>query len=120
MTEGKDPKTGRFLPGNSGFNGRPKGSRNKLGEAFIEDFYNDWMEHGKDVIAAVRRDRPQDILRAAVQLMPTELKITKEDNLSDAELDRRISERANALGIVFREAGIIGASSGETAPDSTH
>jgi hypothetical protein len=31
----RDPKTGRFQPGNSGFGGRPKGSRNKLTEQFI-------------------------------------------------------------------------------------
>ena len=26
--------------------GRPKGSRNKLAEAFIADVYADWLEHG--------------------------------------------------------------------------
>ncbi len=27
---------GRFIPGNNGGNGRPKGARNKLGEDFLE------------------------------------------------------------------------------------
>jgi hypothetical protein len=31
---------GRFLTGNSG-GGRPKGSRNQLGEAFVADLYAD-------------------------------------------------------------------------------
>jgi hypothetical protein len=31
----RDPDTGQFLVGHSGIGGRPKGSRNKLGEAFL-------------------------------------------------------------------------------------
>jgi len=41
----KDPKPGRFLTGNSG-GGRPKGSRNKLGEQFLEALVQDFTEHG--------------------------------------------------------------------------
>jgi hypothetical protein len=37
--------------------GRPKGSRNKLGEAFVNDLYNDYLQHGPEVIAAVRETR---------------------------------------------------------------
>jgi hypothetical protein len=32
--------------------GRPRGSRNKLGEVFITQLYTDWLEHGEAVIAA--------------------------------------------------------------------
>ncbi len=45
---------GRFLPGNNGGTGRPKGSRNKLGEAFIDDLYQDWQANGAETIACVR------------------------------------------------------------------
>ncbi len=41
---------GRFLSGNSG-GGRPKGSRNQLGEAFIADLYADWQANGAETIA---------------------------------------------------------------------
>jgi hypothetical protein len=40
----KDPKTGRFLPGNSGFGGRPKGSRNKINQLFLRDLQALWNE----------------------------------------------------------------------------
>lgn len=33
----RDPKTGRFLQGTTGLPGRPKGARNKLAEAMIDD-----------------------------------------------------------------------------------
>jgi hypothetical protein len=39
VTSQKDPNTGRFLPGNSGFGGRPKGARSKLTTEFFDDFY---------------------------------------------------------------------------------
>lgn len=40
----RDPETGRFLTGNGG-GGRPKGSRNKLGEQFLEALAQDFAEY---------------------------------------------------------------------------
>ena len=48
---------GRFLTGNSGGPGRPKGSRNKLGEEFVSAMYADFLEHG---VAAIERMREED------------------------------------------------------------
>jgi hypothetical protein len=38
-------------PFKSGNPGRPKGSRNKLGEAFLDALHADWQEHGTEAIA---------------------------------------------------------------------
>jgi hypothetical protein len=54
MIEMRDKKTGRILRGNTGLPGRPKGARNKLAEAFINDLYQDWKEHGVQVIQEAR------------------------------------------------------------------
>jgi hypothetical protein len=43
----KDPNTGRFLPGNSGFGGRRKGSRNTLNEMFLRDLQEAWRKRAK-------------------------------------------------------------------------
>jgi hypothetical protein len=59
----RDEKTGRFLVGNNGMAGRPKGARNKLAEAFIDDLYADWKEHGIHVIQEVRETGPSDYLK---------------------------------------------------------
>ncbi len=38
--------------------GRPRGARDKLGEAFLQDLHADWEKHGRSVIERVRRDDP--------------------------------------------------------------
>jgi hypothetical protein len=69
MTYIRDEKTGRFLVGNTGKAGRPKGARNKLAEAFIDDLYQDWKEHGIQVIQEVRESRPSDYLKICAILV---------------------------------------------------
>ncbi|WP_347270365.1 hypothetical protein [Rhizorhabdus histidinilytica] len=73
--------------------GRPKGSRNKLGEAFLEDMLADWQEHGKKAIATVRDERPQDYLKVVASILPKELnvKVSELDELSDEQLQRQLA-----------------------------
>jgi hypothetical protein len=102
----KDAK-GRFLPGNSGFGGRPKGSRNKLGEAFIADLYEDWQEHGKGVLEQTRLTKPEVYMRVVASLLPKDvnLNVGIGDQLSDDDL---------AIGLAAVRAAI--AARGPTAP----
>ena len=51
----KPPLEHQFKPGNPG---RPKGSRNKLGEAFIEDLHAAWEKHGMAAIEATIKNHP--------------------------------------------------------------
>ena len=83
----KDPKTGRFLPGNSGYGGRPKGARSKLTTDFFADFHAAWQEHGAKALKDVAEKSPRDFVRAAAMLMPKEFEIkTPLDDISDEEL----------------------------------
>jgi hypothetical protein len=70
--EDRDNKTGRFLPGNSGFGGRPKGSRNRHSEVFLAAFASDFEQHGAAVIERVRQEQPSVYLRVAADLLPKE------------------------------------------------
>ena len=83
----KDPNTGRFLPGNSGFGGRPKGARSKLTTEFFADFYAAWQKHGAIALKEVAEKSPRDFVRAAAMLMPKEFEIkTPLDDMTDADL----------------------------------
>lgn len=99
----QDEKTGRFLPGNSGGRGRPKGARNKLSEAFIEALHDDFVEHGKETIARVREERPQDYLKVIASLLPKDvnLAVNPYDGMSDQELQAQIKGLMEELGLVF-------------------
>jgi uncharacterized protein DUF5681 len=78
-----------WQPGQSGNPaGRPRGSRNRLGEAFVDDLCADWKENGPQVIVAVRKADPSTYLRVIAGILPKELSVTKAtlDDVSDEEL----------------------------------
>jgi hypothetical protein len=60
---------GRFVTGNIGGPGRPRGSRNRLSEQFFADLCADWQAHGPETMAKVRRDFPVAYFRAVASLL---------------------------------------------------
>src|SRR3954452_12522100 len=80
---GRDLGTGRFVPGNSGFGGRPKGSRNKLGEAFLEDLRDAWNEHGASALARCAREEPGTFCRIVSGLLPKTIDLNVDINVGD-------------------------------------
>lgn len=58
-----------WKPGQSGNpKGRPKGARSKLGETFLHELYEDFRQHGPDVIVRVRNEDPGAYLKAIATL----------------------------------------------------
>jgi hypothetical protein len=78
----------QFKPGHSG---RPKGSRNKLCRAMLDDLMADWAEGGPAAIKIMRIERPSEYVRAMVSILPKELLFENAvTELGDEELDRMI------------------------------
>ncbi len=60
---------GQFEKGHAGnAHGRPRGSRNRLGESFLQELYADWIAHGKDAIRKVREEMPHVYLKVVASL----------------------------------------------------
>lgn len=100
----KKPRGRPFEPGNNANPaGRPKGSRNKLGEDFLKAMAEDFAEYGKAAIVAVRTDKPDAYLKVIASILPkqAEIKIDNYDHLDDTQL------RA-ALGAAVRDLATLG------------
>lgn len=101
--------------------GRPKGARNKLGEAFIEALHDDFTEHGIAAIQTVRSEKPDQYLKVIASLLPKDvnLNINDAESMTDDELIARIRELDAAISPFLAgrasEAGEAGAEQAGTS-----
>lgn len=101
----KDEK-GRFVTGNIG-GGRNKGSRNKLGEAFLADMLADWEQHGVAVIQQVRAEKPDVYLKTVASILPQQMNVKVEpfEEMTDDQLRKYAARLITELGPVAAFAG---------------
>lgn len=80
-------------------NGRPKGSRNKLGEEFIAAVAADFERHGVETIKTVREERPHEYLKLVAGILPKEVNINTNalEELSDDDLAAGIAALQSIL-----------------------
>jgi hypothetical protein len=91
-----EPRTeqGRFVQGSSGNPaGRPKGSRNKLSEAFWNDLAEAWDQHGKEAMKTLATEEPAKFVQVAASLMPKEVKVSQNpiEDMTDEQLEEAIA-----------------------------
>ena len=66
-----------FQAGNPGGPGRPRGSRNKLSEAFLDALYRDFQINGVAAIADARAESPLGYVRMIASLLPQKLEVER-------------------------------------------
>jgi len=116
MKDVRDQK-GRFQTGNTG-GGRPKGSRNKLGEEFLAALHDDFAAHGRTAIERVREEKPADYMKVIASILPKDLNLNLNPagELTDEELRDRIRTLSEQLGALIDDEGVGDPSEGEGAP----
>ena len=79
-------KSGAEWTGNRA--GRPKGSRNKLGEDFLAALQESFSKHGPETIETVRTERPHEYLKVVASILPKELNVRTDalNEMSDDDL----------------------------------
>jgi hypothetical protein len=115
--KGKPPVEYQFKPGNPG---RPKGSRNKLGESFIQDLQEKWEAQGAAVIDRVIKDRPHEFLKVIASILPKELKISNEADLSDDEILKQLRQLDALIRPFLGTEAAAGLGEGDESPAVTH
>lgn len=108
-------KAGTFTKGNPG---RPKGSKNKLTEAFWSDYAAAWETHGQAALEAVATSEPAKFVAVAASLMPKDVNVnTTITDMTDEQLESRIASLAKQVGdAIGFAAGNGAAPDGEKAP----
>lgn len=110
---GKPFAAGSAWNGNA--KGRPKGSRNKLGEDFLSALQESFEKHGPETIEKVRTERPHEYLKVVASILPKELNVRTDalNEMSDDDLAAILGAVQSAiLAGAYAQAG----SGDETAP----
>ena len=71
---------GRFLPGNPGSPGRPKGSRHALEEDFVATLQDEFRKRGAVAVAALESKELCDIV---AKVLPKEARMELGENFAD-------------------------------------
>jgi hypothetical protein len=87
--------------------GRPRGSCNRLGQAFIAVLCADWIENGAAVIEQVRLEQPAAYLKMVWSLVPKQSDI-KEDNAFDGISDEELADIIAYIQRALEEEGDSG------------
>lgn len=82
-----------FKPGQSGNPaGKPKGTRHKLTEDFVKALADDFDQHGRDAIVAVRTDDPGKYLDIVAKLVPKDVELNVTGSAAFERIWRMIGE----------------------------
>jgi len=88
---------------------RPRGARNKLGEAFLQDLHADWEKHGRSVIERVRRDDPSAYLRVIASAVRPASEPEVEDPFAQMTVEELKAELLAGLADLFPELRVVAA-----------
>lgn len=113
-----------WKPGQSGNPaGKPKGSKHKLGEAFVADLHAHWLANGVAALDKCFEDDAVQYCKIVASVIPKEIALTKGDEaaLTKDELRAALSRLDSILGPAEGEpAGAIAGGGSPRTTDPVH
>jgi hypothetical protein len=76
--------------------GRPLGIRNKVSKRFLEDVYESWQKHGRDVLEYLGKRKPVEFARLVAGVLPKEL-------IFEPAMDAQSPEELDALILTIQQ-----------------
>ena len=127
MPRGSNPKSLANLrpwkPGERGnphYAGRPKGSRNKINQAYIDAIAAEFEAHGVSALEKVRKEMPHVFLRLVAELLPKQVQVEHGlADMTDEQLGQRIAELNAAIANELGPAARTGDADVGTPPTDT-
>jgi hypothetical protein len=91
-----------FKPGQTGNpKGRPRGSRDKITQAFLNDLERHWRQHGKSALDAALEKAPESYVKVVASLLPKDVNLNANVGETFLEILKAIDEkRISASGPV--------------------
>ena len=102
VSPGPTDTSTQFKKGRTGNrNGRPKGTRNRLCQAFLEDMLADWEAHGKAAIVTFREERPSEYVKVMAGLLPRQfnMNVNELEELSDEQIGTQLTAVLRELAV---------------------
>jgi hypothetical protein len=87
---------GRFVTGNIG-GGRKPGSRGKLGEQFVSDLRDAWLEYGVEALRECAKSEPAAFCKIIASLLPRDVSLTV-DVVDPAQFASKFRHAIELLG----------------------
>lgn len=108
-------EAGKFKPGAKAGPGRPKGARNRLGEAFLSALADDFETHGIAAIQEVRENKPSDYLKVCASILPKEFNVRVDplEEMTDDQLRARLDQLDADIAALGGEGADTGTEEGE-------
>ena len=72
--------------------GRPKGSKNKISEKFLENLYENWERQGANALDKAAENEPMQYVKMVASLVPRELMKETSINISFIEALKQINQ----------------------------
>lgn len=97
-----------FQKGHKLATGRPRGSRDKITQAFLNDLESHWRQNGKAALDAALEKAPESYVKVVASLLPKDVNLNANVGETFLEILKAIDEKRSGAGSAGLGSGVDG------------